>query len=116
MLRKLTEAECLAAVRDGDFDPALRSIAPATAIVLTQSWCPQWHMMRSWLGEESSDPEVAVLWVEYDLEPFMEPFMAFKEEVLGNRLIPYVRYHRGGILVKTSNYIDRKGFSSLLRG
>ncbi len=116
MLRNLTEAECLSAIQRGEFDPAVLSEALFTALVLTQSWCPQWMMMRSWLGAAAADPEIAVMFVEYDREPYFDDFMAFKEDVLGNREVPYVRYYRKGAFARDSNYIDRKGFLTFLRG
>ena len=114
MLRRLSAEDCLGAARAGEFAPALLGAAPRVALVLTQSWCPQWTWMRRYLEELPEDPERAVYYVEYDLEPFHEAFMAFKEEVLGNAEIPYVRYYRDGRLVRESNFIDRAGFLRLL--
>jgi hypothetical protein len=115
-MRRLSRDECLAAIRDGEFAPALRSAAAAVAIVLTQSWCPQWGWMRSYLENLPPDPSRETLWVEYDLEDFFEPFMRFKEEAFRNDQVPYVRYYRGGILVAESNFIDQGGFLRLLSG
>ncbi len=110
MLSKMTEKQCAAAMASGEFESALRGAAPKVAIVLTQSWCPQWTMMRSWLGAVAETPGVAVYFVEYDNEPFFEPFMQFKEDSFGNREIPYVRYYRDGEFVRSSNYLDKSSF------
>jgi hypothetical protein len=115
-VRKLGEAECLAAVREGDFAPALRGASASVAIVLTQSWCPQWAWMRSYLEALPPDAGRELFWVEYDLEGFFEPFLRFKEGTLGNAEVPYVRYYRGGELCAESNYIDKGGFLRLLSG
>jgi hypothetical protein len=109
-MTKLTARQCTEAMAAREFGPELRTAAPAVAIVLTQSWCPQWGWMRSYLETLPADPDLAVFWVEYDLEDFFEPFMAFKEEVFGNREVPYVRYYREGKLLRESNFIDKGGF------
>ena len=114
MMRKLTEPECRAAMAAGEFSPELRGAAPRVAIVLTQSWCPQWMWMRNYLPEISGSPDVAVLWVEYDRESFFDDFLPFKEDVLGNREVPYVRYYRDGVFLRSSNYIDKNGFLRIL--
>ena len=114
MLRRLSEADCRAAIREGDFLPGVAGAAPRVAVVLTQSWCPQWGWMRSYLESVPEEPGVAVFYVEYDREPFFEDFMAFKEDVFGNREVPYVRYYREGRLSRESNFIDRGGFLRLL--
>ncbi len=143
MKRKLTEAECRQAIKDGDFAPEVRGAAPLTAIVLTQSWCPQWRYLAGYLdkmdaelnaggaaGAESSGgtaasgagaeagakPKVAILTLEYDRERFYEDFLSFKERVLGNHEVPYVRYYRNGALVGESNFISAQGFKSKLTG
>jgi len=116
MPRKIVEADCLSAIAAGDFPEELRNAAPAVALVLTQSWCPQWRFMQSYLSdaEKSAGERAAVFFVEYDREPFHRDFMAFKEDVFGNREIPYVRYYRGGKLHAESNYISKQGFLSRL--
>lgn len=115
-MRRLSEAECLAAMRSGDFSPSLTGAAEAVAIVLTQSWCPQWTWMRAYLSALPSDPAREIFWIEYDLEPFFEGFMRFKESAFGNDQVPYVRYYRNGAPVAESNYIDQGGFLRLLAG
>jgi hypothetical protein len=112
-MTKLSREACLAAIRDGDFKEAPKA-APAVALILTQSWCPQWGWMRSYLGAMPESEECAIFWVEYDNEVFFEEFMTFKEDVFGNREVPYVRYYREGRLVGESNFIDQKGFKRLL--
>ncbi len=115
-MRKLTRQECLDAIEKGDFDASVTAAAQAVAVVLTQSWCVQWTWMRSYLEQFQTDAKREVFWVEYDNEDFFEKFMTFKEEVLGNRTIPYVRFYREGRLVKESNFIDKAGFQKALEG
>lgn len=99
----------------GDFPLDIVKSSRMVAIVLTQSWCPQWTMMMSWLKTAETEPETSVYYLEYDLEPFFEEFMEFKEEVLGNRSVPYVRYYRDGVLVGQGNFVSRDGFARALR-
>jgi hypothetical protein len=115
-MRKLTKDECLALLEGGEFAAGLAGAAEAVAIVLTQSWCPQWAWMRSYLAELPPDARMEVFWVEYDLEDFFESFMNFKETSFGSDQVPYVRYYRGGKLAAESNYIDKGGFLRLLLG
>lgn len=110
MIVKLDRAQCDAARENGEFPEAVRAASARVAVVLTQSWCPQWTMMRSWLDAAAAEAEARVWYVEYDLEPFFEEFMAFKEDVWGNRSVPYVRYYRDGALVGQGNYVGKDAF------
>lgn len=115
MKRKLSEDDCKTAMRDGEFSAALIASSPSVAVVLTQSWCPQWLWMKSYLGAVAEEEGVDVYWIEYDREPLFEEFRAFKEDAFGNFEIPYVRYYHGGALVRESNYIDKGGFLRCLK-
>jgi len=115
MKRKLGEDDCRLAMRDREFSSTLIASSPSVAIVLTQSWCPQWVWMKSYLGAVADEEGVDVYWIEYDREPFFDEFRVFKEETFGNFEIPYVRYYRGGIFVRESNFIDRGGFLRCLK-
>jgi len=116
MIRKLTETECRAAMETGEFDAALFS-GPTAAIILTQSWCPQWTAMKAYLPKvEAAMGDVKLYYVEYDIEQWEnldnEAFMTFKENTFNNREIPYVRYYRNGVYCRDSNYISVDGFRS----
>lgn len=116
MISKLTEAECRTAMGGGEFARELVSSAPAVALVLTQSWCPQWRFMQAYLKDaaEQAEGSASIFYLEYDREPFYRDFMAFKEDVFGNYEIPYIRYYRGGKLHAESNFISKQGFLSRL--
>lgn len=116
MYRKLTEAECREAMKHGEFSETITASKPFVVIVLTQSWCPQWAWMRSYLPKLADAPDTDIFWLEYDQEPLYDEFLEFKEDHFGNREIPYVRYYRSGKLVKESNYIDKSGFLRFLKG
>jgi hypothetical protein len=40
--------------------------------------------------------------------------MSFKEDVLGNQQVPYVRFYRDGKLVRQSNWVPRAAFAAML--
>jgi hypothetical protein len=118
MTRKLTEAECKAAIEKGDFDASLVG-GPSAAIILTQSWCPQWTAMKFNLKQiEEEMPNTPIYYVEYDIERWEsldnQAFMDFKENVFNNREIPYVRFYRNGVFYRESNYISAGGFKERL--
>ncbi len=110
MIIRLTEEQCRAALARGEFGPEVIGAAGSVALVLTQSWCPQWTWMRSYLEDLPDSPDRRIHYVEYDREPFFEDFLAFKEDRLGNREIPYVRYYRRGRLSAESNFVSKDGF------
>jgi glutaredoxin len=92
----------------GDFEAP-----PGTAaLILTQSWCPQWKAMKGYLDSAEKDGtlQADVRYVEYDNEDFFEEFMRFKEDVYNNREIPYVRYYRNSALSSESNFVSKEGF------
>jgi hypothetical protein len=113
-MRKLGEPDCRSCMETGEFPASILGAAPSVAVVMTQSWCPQWTRMRSYLERIGESDGLAVFWVEYDLEPFFEPFMTFKEGTFGNHAVPYVRYYRAGELAAQSNYVERDRFLTLL--
>jgi len=115
-MKKLSAEHCLALIDEGDFGPDILGAADAVAVVLTQSWCPQWTWMHGYLTALPPIVGTEIFWVEYDKERFFEPLMRFKESVFGNNQVPYVRYYRGGKLATESNYIDKGGFLRHLQG
>jgi len=120
LIRKLTEAEARFAMAQGDFAEEIRNSAPFVAIILTQSWCPQWRFMKSYLEEGDARLNAAVkthiYYLEYDLEDWYEEFLPFKENTFQNWDVPYVRYYRNGACISESNFIAAQGFMSRLVG
>jgi hypothetical protein len=106
MIRKLSEQECRDAIGKGDFGP----FEGTGALILTQSWCPQWKAMKNYLPEAEKAGDLTILYVEYDTEAFFTEFMEFKENTYQNREIPYVRYFREGVFSGESNYVSLEGF------
>jgi hypothetical protein len=116
MIEKLTEADCRFAMKSGEFSNDIVGSARFVAVVLTQSWCPQWVWMRSYLDGMAKNADTAIFWLEYNKEPFFEQFLEFKENIFGNMEVPYVRYYREGVLERESNFTDKGGFLAKLRG
>jgi hypothetical protein len=121
MIRKITEAEARYAMTHGEFAPELRNSAPLVAIILTQSWCPQWRFMKAYLPEvdaylnaDKAGEQAYIYYLEYDLEDWYEEFLPFKENTFQNWDVPYVRYYRQGRLSGESNFIADRGFIAAL--
>jgi len=85
--------------------------AEKVAVVLTQSWCPQWLAMKGFLGNMAG---CEVYYLEYDRVDYLEIFREFKEKVFGNDQIPYIRYYRNGVLIQVSNAVSEEEFKENL--
>jgi len=115
-LKKITEEQAREAIRAGEFSKELISSAKYVALVLTQDWCPQWSAMIAWLEswekkDKPQDVDVDVYTLVYNNTPLEREFLRFKETVLGNYEIPYVRYYIDGSFVDDSNYVSRGEFA-----
>lgn len=98
---------------EGEFPESVRLAAPKVVVIMTQDWCGQWKDMQAYLPEFAG--EAAIFVEEHNLLPDFQRIMHFKEEVLGNREIPYLRFYRHGQLVRESNWLPRASFASVLR-
>ena len=115
--KQLTESDAREAIETGEFPQSVRESSENVAIVLTQDWCHQWSDMKAWLdGEPTPEIDLDVYQLEYNRVPYGDEFMRFKESVLRNSLVPYVRYYRNGVLVGQSNYVSGKRFLGFFTG
>jgi hypothetical protein len=117
-LTKLTSEQAEKIMAAADIPPEFSGISPRTAIILTQSWCPQWKAMEGYLNrmKDGQNPEtdgLTVFYLCYDLLPFGEDFTRFKETRFANDQIPFVLYYNAGQLKNTSNYVSESGFLEL---
>lgn len=96
----------------GEFPQELRESAPRVLVIMTQDWCPQWQDMKRFLPEFQKDLQVYTL--VYNLHPRFEQIRTFKEDVFGNREIPYLRYYFQGRLVTHTNWLPKRTFGVLL--
>jgi len=108
--KKLTREDISNVIKNKEFDQKIINSAKNTAVIMTQSWCSQWNMVKNWINDLPDDPELDIFVVIYDLENYYESFMSFKENVFGNYEIPYIRYYIDGKLVDESNFIGKEGF------
>lgn len=110
-MNAISKDQALEAVRQGEFGNEIINSSGRVAVILTQSWCPQWHAMKSFVLDFSG----AAIWLlEYDLTDYFDMFRQFKERVLGNDLIPYIRYYADGVLIAESNAVSEQTFRTHL--
>lgn len=114
--KHISEEQARGAMERGEFGDEVTASRPYVAVILTQDWCPQWPAMQRWMSrlekptENSGVPEIDVYDLEYNRLSFAVEFMRYKEQTLGNDLIPYVRYYVDGSLVGESNFVMRDAF------
>lgn len=106
-MNQITKDQALTAINNGEFGDELLLAAEKVAIILTQSWCPQWHAMKQFV---TGFPGARIFVLEYDRTDYFDQFREFKERTLGNDQIPYVRYYDHGILVAESNAVTEEVF------
>jgi hypothetical protein len=116
----ITTEQAEYAMEHGDFGEDVTRSAENVAIVLTQSWCPQWLIVREWMKDFNDSPDADALDVQvfvliYDTADYFDRFRRFKEDVYGNHQVPYVRYYTDGRLVNESNYVSRRRFLKAFR-
>jgi hypothetical protein len=115
LIKHITDNQASECMKKGEFGPEICKSKSFVVIILTQSWCPQWsgvEKMISALKDNSIDAWVYI----YDKSPLFDPFMHFKESVLGNENIPYLRYYKNGMLIHQSNAVDEDQFIYFLKG
>jgi hypothetical protein len=120
MIRRLelSREQAAFAMRRGEFDESVRGASPLVAVVLTQDWCGQWTAMDGYLEEMRGrypELELTVFQLEYNRVDYFQDFLRFKEQVLGNAIIPYVRYYKNGRLIGQSNYVSERQFLAFFR-
>ncbi len=113
MYRTLSDDAIEQSLATGEFPDQVRNAAEKVVVILTQDWCPDWHAMDSFLPQFENQAAVFVL--PYNRHREFERIMSFKEEVFGNREIPYLRYYHQGRLVVATNQLPRGTFAALLK-
>lgn len=113
--RSISTEQAREAMSSGDFGPEITAAGPRVAVILTQSWCPQWPAMEKWMRalireDKPAEHDIIIFEFVYDKSDISKEFTRFKEQTLGNALIPYVRYYREGNLMDQSNYVGSRDF------
>jgi len=112
----LTDEHARYLMAHGELPDEVRTSSSLVAVVLTQTWCPQWGFMSSYLDSMADRTDLSIWEYLYDRSPLFAEFMDYKERILGNDQIPYVRYYVDGILVKTTNFVGAAQFLAILEG
>jgi hypothetical protein len=109
VFQEITIEQAKECMQNQEFDPEIIGSKEKVAVILTQSWCPQWAALRPEL-EKLKNNSIDIWLFIYDLSDIFESFKDFKENLLGNDEIPYIRYYRNGEYLRDSNYVDVKEF------
>lgn len=114
-MKAIDDKTILEMIKKKEIPESIYNSSEHVALVLTQSWCPQWLSMRLWLQRlAKKSPHVHIYFLEYDKSPHFGPFMQFKENHLGNDLVPYVRYFSKGEYQGDSNFCGEEHFRDVL--
>jgi hypothetical protein len=113
-IHDLPEEAAQAAITDGEFPPSITG-GTHVAVIMTQSWCTDWMMMRSWLRNltkagKPAERDIDVFVLVYNKAKCFEEFRVHKEDTFGNHLIPYVRYYGNGVYLGDSNQLRERSF------
>jgi len=110
-MKLISNDQALSAIVMKEFSDDIIRSADHVAVILTQSWCPQWHAMKRFVTEFSA---AEVYFLEYDRSDCFAAFREFKEKILGNDQIPYIRYYLNGVLTGVSNAVTEDAFTEKL--
>jgi hypothetical protein len=113
-IHDLPDEAARAAIRDGEF-PSTITGGTHVAVIMTQNWCTDWMMMRSWLRHlakngKPTERDIDVYVLVYNKVEYFKEFQVHKENTFGNPLIPYVRYYSGGVYRGDSNQLRESPF------
>ena len=97
------------AIKNNEFPEEIISSNDNVAIILTQSWCPQWFALKHYISKINLKNLDVYVFV-YDNSPIFAQFMNFKEQIFNNFEIPYIRYYKRGKFMGDSNYINKTKF------
>jgi hypothetical protein len=115
VINAITDDQASQAINDGEFGQEIIASKSCVAVILTQSWCPQWQGMKPEI-EAIDDPDVDIWLFIYDRSVVFDFFLEFKENVLHNDEIPYIRYYKDGAFVRDSNYVSPAKFLEIVKG
>ncbi|MCG8569515.1 MAG: thioredoxin family protein [Spirochaetes bacterium] len=119
MIEDINIEEIKKAIEHREFDQVLLQSHKQLVLILTQSWCSQWHYMEQWINEllKEDEPDlknVKIMKYVYDQSPLFSDFLDLKEDQWNNRAIPYLRFYRNGKIITECNYIPKDRFLEIL--
>lgn len=115
LINAISDDQASEAINAGEFGADIIASKPSVAVILTQSWCPQWQALKGEI-EEIDDPDIDIWLFIYDRSKLFDFFLEFKENVLQNDEIPYIRYYKDGAFVRFSNAVPKTKFLEILKG
>jgi len=111
--RTLSDAAIHQTIAEGEFPEEVRNAGEKVVVILTQDWCPDWHAMQTFLPQ--FEDQVTLFVLNYNKHPDFQKIMGFKEDVFGNREIPYLRYYHQGRFIVATNQLPQGTFAALLK-
>jgi hypothetical protein len=114
LINTISDDQAMETINTGEFGEEIIASKPSVAVILTQSWCPQWQSMKSEI-EEIDDPNIDIWLFIYDRSSVFDEFLVFKENVLQNDEVPYVRFYKDGVFVRDSNAVSQSTFLEILK-
>ena len=113
-MQTLNDQEIEYLLEHGEFSPLIRYSTERVVVVMTQSWCSQWQDLQSYLPEFQS--MATIYSVEYDLHPWFDRILAFKEDVAGKpRTFPIfalLSFWKSDIVCY--NWLPKRSFATML--
>ncbi len=110
-MKEIADDQAAYIIKTGNLPDEILSSGEKVAIIFTQDWCPQWMIMKQWLGSMEKKG-INTYYLVYNKKSYFNDFMKTKESVWKNDLIPYVRYYRDGKYKNDSNYVSKMSFNS----
>lgn len=115
ILKNLTGEQAAYAVENKEFAHEILTSSSKVAIVLSQSWCPWYSRLKSWMSGVEKDAEYASQDLDiyefiYDETTLKGKFISLKENKWKNGTIPYIRYYVNGSFVRDTNFVDKEDF------
>ncbi len=110
--KTISDEEARRTIDAKEFPDEIRASRDNVAVILTQGWCHQWLSLKRGLERiaDSEARDIDVYVFVYDRSSVFDEFLSFKESVLGNAVIPYVRYYQGGKFLTDSNFVTTEEF------
>ena len=112
--KELKENDIEYLLENSDFSQTIKQSANTVIVVMTQSWCPQWVFMKTWLYSLKVD-DLDIYELVYNKHNRFEAILSLKENSFGNYPIPYLRIYQKGELVNEYNNISKRRLYSVLK-
>lgn len=109
---ELSDEDLLNTIENKEFDRKITTSKSTVLIILTQSWCPQWLALKSYLNK--IDLDIDIYYSLYNKSNYFDKFRTFKENIFKNDQVPYLRFYLNGVFKKDSNYISQNSLEKII--